>query len=134
VIKFCDQSLILRPSCFKALLRRGMANIHLGEYEKAILDIEKSIQFSESEADRGRAKIFLSKAENGLIQQGKALERRKRALQNVFKPKTDLKPPKKQTIWDYFRFKHFIVALALFVCVIFLTFRFTPPKKANALL
>lgn len=79
----------MRPKCIKALSRRGLARVHLGEYTTAQSDILNALEFlPENEvAEKERIKIILMKAKKGLTEQNKALEKRKSSMKKAFAAK-----------------------------------------------
>lgn len=89
VVRFCEQCLQLRPKCVKALSRRGLARVHLGEYVTAQSDILNALEFlPEDEAvERERIKAILMKAKKGVSEQNKALEKRKASMRKAFASK-----------------------------------------------
>jgi len=94
-LQFTDQALKLRPNCGKALMRRGMAHLHFGEFKKAALDLNRALEItSEShkdavlvvnEADRQRIPILLHKVQQGMESEAKAVAKQKRSLEKHFK-------------------------------------------------
>jgi hypothetical protein len=101
VIKFCDQCLLLSSGCEKALVRRGMAYFHLGEYQLSLNDFHAALRSSaqddnqddaQSEEEssvnqkenKNKIQSFILKAEKGLSEQKKAILKRKSALQKAF--------------------------------------------------
>jgi len=93
-LQFSNQALKLRPNCGKALMRRGMSLLHNGEFQMAIVDLERALEISDpdnvvlpiTEADRQRIPILIHKAQQGLESEAKSLARQKRSLEKHFKP------------------------------------------------
>ena len=50
-LKFADTALELRPRCGKAIMRRGMSLVHLGENEKAVASLEVALSLSKDKVD-----------------------------------------------------------------------------------
>jgi hypothetical protein len=79
----------LRPECVKALSRRGLARVQLGEYTQGESDVNKALELlpEDEVAERERIKIILMKAKKGLNEQKKSLEKRKKSMQKGFAAK-----------------------------------------------
>lgn len=88
MIKFCEQCLALRPKCARAIARRGIALLHIGEYDRSLKDLIEGEKLTEDPAEKGRIKILISKAEKCVEEQEKALARRRKAMQSAFKDGT----------------------------------------------
>ena len=88
-VRFCDQCLQLRPKCAKALARRGLARVYLGNYMKAQNDILEALDVvtNDDVVERERLKGILTKAKKGISDQNKALEKRKESFQKAFASK-----------------------------------------------
>jgi hypothetical protein len=73
----------------KALSRRGLARVQLGDYSLAQSDILNALDLLHENdvAERERIKIILMKAKKGLSDQNKALEKRKESMQRAFAAK-----------------------------------------------
>ena len=84
VVKFCEQCLLLRPKCARAIVRRGTALLQLGEYKRSKRDLQEGLELTSDLAEKGRIKILLSKAEKCVSKQEKALARRKKAVATAF--------------------------------------------------
>lgn len=89
MVRFCEQCLQLRPTCTKALSRRGLARVQLGEYTAALSDILHALDLipADDVAERERVKIIMLKAKRGLQEQNKSLEKRKASMQKAFADK-----------------------------------------------
>lgn len=100
-VRFCDQALALRPKCAKALMRKGIAFVNIGEYEMAISFLRSSLDNCESspdspdqcnlnkcnmlnESDKQRVEIFLIKASKGRKLERKSLQSQKKSLEKGF--------------------------------------------------
>ncbi len=88
-LKFSDSAIELRPRCGKALMRRGMALVHIGEYIKGIQALQSALDVKDegvievgrdivdvsdarlqpcmiiSETDRYRIPVLIDRAERG---------------------------------------------------------------------
>jgi len=96
-LQFTEQALKLRPECGKALMRRGMSQLHKGEFKRAMADLNRALEITGEEnpasqvlpvsaMDRQRIPILLHKAQMGLEAEAKAVARQKRNLEKHFKP------------------------------------------------
>jgi tetratricopeptide (TPR) repeat protein len=106
-LKFADTALELRPKCGKALMRRGMSLVYIGDYTKGIIALQESakitvdenaIEAAEgrnadakkrmimpvSESDRQRIPILIDRAEKGIERDARTREKQKSKLQKVF--------------------------------------------------
>ena len=106
--KFCDAALELKPKCAKALMRRGMSLVHVGEYDAAVRTLEAALSIEDgvievgredavdisdsrmapimpiSESDRQRIPILLQRARKGKELSEKGKKNQRKALQKVF--------------------------------------------------
>ena len=51
-LRLCDQALTLRPFCVKALLRRGLCLINLGEFELAVAGLRNALQVANNKLQK----------------------------------------------------------------------------------
>ena len=84
VIKFCEQCLLLRPQCARALVRRGTAYLHVGEFDKSLQDLRPGEELTNDLAEKGRVKILIGRASRARMEQSRAVARRKKAIQSAF--------------------------------------------------
>ena len=79
----------MRPKCVKALSRRGLARVQLGDYSPAQSDILNALEYlpDDEVVERERIKAILVKAKKGLSEQNKALDKRKASMQKAFAAK-----------------------------------------------
>lgn len=89
MIRFCEQCLQLRPQCIKALSRRGLARIQLGDYSDGEGDVKLALSLlpEDDTIEQERLKVILMKAKKGLHDQTKALDKRKVSIQKAFAAK-----------------------------------------------
>lgn len=110
-LKFADAALELRPRCGKALMRRGMVLVHLGENVSAISALKKSLDIVEgsskvetktmttealrfqscmpvSETDRLRIPLLLERAERAQAIYEKAKLNKIKQMKKIFSSET----------------------------------------------
>ena len=107
-VKFADSALDFRPNCGKALMRRGISFVQIGEFDQGIQDLERCLlirteeeastdesQMSSgdvkmkhcmplSENDKLRIPILMNKARTGKQREAKQMAKRNENLQKVF--------------------------------------------------
>jgi tetratricopeptide (TPR) repeat protein len=84
-IQFATQTLSLRPNTPRAILRLGRAHLELANFREAEKYLNQALNSSyTSEADKGRAKIFLERVVRGLHREQSSLRRRKQAMKKAF--------------------------------------------------
>lgn len=66
------------------MLRRGIAFFYVGEYKKALENLNRANELPEENNDKEKVQQYILKAEKGLQEQTKALLKRKKALQTAF--------------------------------------------------
>ena len=73
----------------KALSRRGLARVQLGEYAQGEKDVIRALELLPADdlVERERIKIILMKAKKGLQEQKKAVEKRKASMRKGFTSK-----------------------------------------------
>ena len=112
MVNFCDQALDLRPRCSKALYRKGIALLEVGDYDAAIAafslvrnlphlekekeepkaggDASESMPLSEQEASRVPG--YLARARSGIRRQREHALQQKQALVRAFNKSSSREP------------------------------------------
>ena len=114
VVNFCDQALELRPRCSKALYRKGIALLEVGDYDAAVAAFNlihsrphpekekpqtggsggESMPLSEQETSRVAG--YLARAKSGIRRQREHAQQQKLALVRAFNkssPRELIPPP-----------------------------------------
>ena len=100
VVSFCDQALDFRPRCAKALYRKSVALLELGDYDGALaalhcMDIQPNqevgyksggsdVSMPLSEQEASKVPGLLVRARNGIRRQKEHAQRQKQALVRAF--------------------------------------------------